>query len=60
MRGHFDARVLVVGGAGYIGSHMAMILVQSGHEVIILCHAAKEFCDVTRKDCMLRARLVHM
>ncbi|MBO1923001.1 UDP-glucose 4-epimerase GalE [Thiomicrorhabdus sp. 6S3-12] len=28
-------RVLVVGGAGYIGSHMAKMLVKSGHEVTV-------------------------
>ena len=28
-------RVLVCGGAGYIGSHMAMLLAQSGHEVTV-------------------------
>jgi UDP-glucose 4-epimerase len=29
-------RVLVAGGAGYIGSHMVKLLVQSGHEVVII------------------------
>lgn len=29
-------RVLVVGGAGYIGSHMVLTLLESGHEVVVL------------------------
>lgn len=29
-------RVLVVGGAGYIGSHMVKMLLDSGHDVITL------------------------
>ena len=29
-------KVLVVGGAGYIGSHMAKLLVDSGHSVVVL------------------------
>ncbi len=29
-------KVLVVGGAGYIGSHMVLTLIESGHEVIVL------------------------
>lgn len=28
-------RVLVVGGAGYIGSHMCKLLAESGHEVVV-------------------------
>ncbi|PWR03668.1 UDP-glucose 4-epimerase GalE [Meridianimarinicoccus roseus] len=28
--------VLVVGGAGYIGSHMVRLLIDSGHEVVVL------------------------
>ena len=29
-------KLLVVGGAGYIGSHMALMLVEAGHEVVVL------------------------
>lgn len=29
-------KVLVVGGAGYIGSHMVLTLIEGGHEVIVL------------------------
>ena len=28
-------KILVVGGAGYIGSHMTKMLVQSGHKVVV-------------------------
>ncbi len=42
------ASILVVGGAGYIGSHMAKMLVQSGHEVIILDNLSTGFRDAAR------------
>ena len=29
-------KILVVGGAGYIGSHMVLTLLEAGHEVIVL------------------------
>ena len=28
-------KILVVGGAGYIGSHMVLLLCDQGHEVIV-------------------------
>jgi len=37
------ARVLVVGGAGYIGSHMVKQLVQSGHQVVTLDNLSTGF-----------------
>ncbi len=40
--------ILVVGGAGYIGSRMAKMLVQSGHEVIILDNLSTGFRDAAR------------
>jgi UDP-glucose 4-epimerase len=40
--------ILVVGGAGYIGSHMAKMLVQSGHEVIVLDNLSTGFRDAVR------------
>lgn len=30
------AKILVTGGAGYIGSHTCVELLQAGHEVIVL------------------------
>jgi len=40
--------VLVVGGAGYIGSHMAKMLAQGGHEVLILDNLSTGFSDAVR------------
>ncbi|MBN6740762.1 NAD-dependent epimerase/dehydratase family protein, partial [Acidithiobacillus sp. MC6.1] len=41
-----DARhILVVGGAGYIGSHMVKMLAQSGHEVLVLDNLSTGFRD---------------
>ena len=31
-----NKKVLVVGGAGYIGSHVAYTLLDSGHEVFVI------------------------
>ncbi|GAB6069225.1 UDP-glucose 4-epimerase GalE [Thiomicrorhabdus hydrogeniphila] len=36
-------KVLVVGGAGYIGSHMVKMLAQSGHDVIVLDNLSTGF-----------------
>ena len=43
-----NGSILVVGGAGYIGSHMAKMLVQSGHEVIVLDNLSTGFRDAVR------------
>ncbi|WP_414041106.1 UDP-glucose 4-epimerase GalE [Acidithiobacillus sp. M4-SHS-6] len=40
--------ILVVGGAGYIGSHMAKMLVQNGHEVIVIDNLSTGFRDAAR------------
>ncbi|MBU3593260.1 UDP-glucose 4-epimerase GalE [Polynucleobacter sp. 71A-WALBACH] len=37
-------RILLTGGAGYIGSHTAVVLTQAGHEVVIL----DNFCNSQR------------
>jgi len=42
------ASILVVGGAGYIGSHMAKMLVWSGHSVIVLDNLCTGFRDAVR------------
>lgn len=42
------ARVLVTGGAGYIGSHTCVSLLECGHEVIVadnLCNSKREALD---------------
>ena len=38
-------RILVAGGAGYIGSHTCLVLLEAGHEVIVadnLCNSKEE------------------
>ncbi len=40
--------VLVVGGAGYIGSHMCKMLVQHGYDVIVLDNLSTGFRDAVR------------
>ncbi len=40
------ARVLLTGGAGYIGSHTAVALIERGHEVVILDNFANAERDV--------------
>ena len=29
-------RLLITGGAGYIGSHTALVLLESGHEIVVV------------------------
>ena len=40
--------VLVVGGAGYIGSHMAKMLALSGHDVFVLDNISTGFRNAVR------------
>ncbi|MBU2833741.1 MULTISPECIES: UDP-glucose 4-epimerase GalE [Acidithiobacillus] len=49
--------ILVVGGAGYIGSHMAKMLVQSGHEVLILDNLSTGFREAARYGRLLEGDL---
>jgi len=46
-------KILVVGGAGYIGSHMVKWLVRAGHEVVIL-----DNLSTGHADAVLHARLI--
>jgi UDP-glucose 4-epimerase len=39
-------KVLVTGGAGYIGSHTVVLLVEAGHEVVVL----DNFCNASRES----------
>ncbi|HUQ73327.1 MAG TPA: UDP-glucose 4-epimerase GalE [Burkholderiales bacterium] len=46
-------KVLVVGGAGFIGSHMTLALAEAGHEAVVL-----DDLSSGREDAVLGARLV--
>jgi UDP-glucose 4-epimerase len=39
-------KLLVVGGAGYIGSHMVKMLANSGHDVITLDDLSTGFSEL--------------
>lgn len=39
-------KILVVGGAGYIGSHMTKMLVQGGHQVVVLYNLSTGFREL--------------
>jgi len=41
-------KILVVGGAGYIGSHMVKILVNSGHDIIVLDNLSTGFRELAK------------
>ena len=47
-----DNTVLLTGGAGYIGSHVALDLIKAGYEVIILDDLSKGFAEAVI-DCTL-------
>ena len=42
-------RVFITGGAGYIGSHAAVAMLEGGHEVTVLDNYANSSADVLRK-----------
>jgi UDP-glucose 4-epimerase len=46
-------RILVVGGAGYIGSHMVLLLEEQGHEVVVL-----DDLSSGRAEAVLKSKLV--
>ncbi len=41
-------KVLVVGGAGYIGSHMVKMLVKAGHDVVVLDNLSTGFRELVQ------------
>lgn len=46
--------ILVVGGAGYIGSHMVKMLIESGYDVVVLDNLSTGY-----RDAVLGGRFVH-
>src|SRR5579871_6783271 len=53
-----SARVLVVGGAGYIGSHMVKALARAGHEVTVLDNLSRGHRDAVRGAAFVHADLL--
>ncbi|MEA3405807.1 MAG: NAD-dependent epimerase/dehydratase family protein, partial [Pseudomonadota bacterium] len=41
-------KILVVGGAGYIGSHMVKMLSKAGHDVIVLDNLSTGFREMVK------------
>ena len=41
-------KVLVCGGAGYIGAHMCKLLARSGHEVVVFDNLSTGHSDLVR------------
>ena len=42
-------KILLTGGAGYIGSHTAIELIQSGHDVVIMDDLSNSSAEVIRR-----------
>ena len=49
-------RIAVTGGAGYIGSHTSVALLEAGHEVLILDNFANAERDVPERVASIAAR----
>ena len=49
LAGGVDMRVLITGGAGYVGSHVVLRLAEGGHEAVVkkTARAKKTFGDRT-------------
>ena len=52
-----NARVLVVGGAGYIGSHIVRQLIKAKHDVIILDDLSTGFSRLVQGDQFVKGKL---
>ncbi|MEL5848799.1 MAG: UDP-glucose 4-epimerase GalE [Candidatus Igneacidithiobacillus chanchocoensis] len=50
-------RILVVGGAGYIGSHMVKMLAQAGYRVVVLDNLCTGFADAARYGTLVEGDL---
>lgn len=52
-------RILVVGGAGYVGSHMTRMLLEEGHEAIVVDNLSTGYRDAVPAKTFLKADLCH-
>jgi UDP-glucose 4-epimerase len=50
-------KVLVCGGAGYIGAHMCKLLAQSGHEVTVFDNLSTGHAENVRWGPLVRAAI---
>ncbi len=56
------SKILITGGAGYIGSHTAVELMNAGHEVVIvdnLCNSSAKVLERIEKLAGKRFKLTH-
>ena len=51
-------RVLLTGGAGYIGSHTALVLLEAGHEVVVVDNLSNSSAEALRRVEELTGRSV--
>ena len=42
-------RLLITGGAGYIGSHTALVLLESGHEIVVVDNLLNSKIEAIRR-----------
>lgn len=53
-------RVLLTGGAGYIGSHTALVLLERGHEVVVLDDFSNSSAEAVRRVEELTGRSIRL
>ena len=41
--------ILLTGGAGYIGSHLALVLTEAGHQVVIVDNFCNSHCSILER-----------
>lgn len=42
----FEQNILITGGAGYIGSHCALVLLENDYEVVVLDDCSNAFAGI--------------